>query len=88
MALEDRREGREMETNYYPRNYGIAVYAVSPNLEELPNEGEVFARNFELGPFCGLYYERIGGFRNLTEATEYCLERGLPAPVEPCVPGY
>ena len=76
-----------METNYYPRPYGIAVYAVSPELEDLPNGGQVFARNFHLGPLCGLYYERIGGFRNLAEATTYCRVRGLPAPVTPCVPG-
>jgi len=73
-----------MEVNYYGRPYGLALYAVGAQPEDLPNDGDVFARGEGLAQ---LWYERLGGFRNLAEAREFCRGNGYPEPVLPCIPG-
>jgi len=73
-----------MEVNYYARPYGIALYAVGPDIEGLPNEGKVFSRG---EGFAQLWYERLGGFSNLQEAAAWCGENNLPTPVSSCIPG-
>ncbi|MBT9148365.1 MAG: hypothetical protein DDT32_02137 [Syntrophomonadaceae bacterium] len=72
------------EVNYYPKSYGIVLYAVG-DLEDLPNLEQVIGRGSGVGT---LYYERLGGFRNLAEAREFCRDMGYPMPVESCVPGW
>ena len=72
------------EINYYPRPYGITIYAVG-DLEDLPNKGGVFSRGEGLGL---LWYERLGGFSNLSAAREFCEEQGYPEPCSPCVLGW